>query len=508
VRASSGPFGTIGIRGRSEHCRFHLRQPSAQRRRRGSIIRPLWPRAPVHTLHLPAGTVGTSDGARIGSTSQVPGMRRRGFGRPDPGRLVCRPKGPDSSGPRPAEEHAMKPKRIALVTQSYSSGGGVSTVAHWLHDGLTAGGYDVDIHDLATSSRDAHSRRVLVPHTWLRPSLRNRPADGGHLTRWGANAVEIETMRYRPRRELTRVLRGYDLIQVVSGSPAVAAAVVGIGIPVLLAAASPASVERQRRLDEETGVKRLWRSAMTSLTSRLEKFAIRNVDAVFVMNSSMVEYGRLCGQRRVIKAPPGVDAATFSPSPEGWNRRGYLLSVCRLNDIRKGLERMVRAYAQMVDQDPSVPDLVLAGLTQLPNSTLDLIADLGISLRVKIHSNVPPNALVTLYRGASIFLQTSYEEGFGMSVVEAMACGLPAVCTDTDGSREVVADGVTGWLVPQIAGSHLTHLVADRVFHVLRGDGGTMGARARERVEMMFSTEVTLKRYTSLYDELLATRNS
>jgi glycosyltransferase involved in cell wall biosynthesis len=247
---------------------------------------------------------------------------------------------------------------------------------------------------------------------------------------------------------------------------------------------------------------------MTSLTSRLEKFAIRNVDAVFVENASMVEYGRSCGQRRIIKAPPGVDATAFSPSPDGWNRRGYLLSVCRLNDVRKGLDRMVRAYAQTVDQDPEVPDLVLAGLTQLPNSTQYLIADLGLALRVKIHSNIPPNALVTLYRGASIFLQTSYEEGFGMSLVEAMACGLPAVCTDTAGSREVVDDGVTGWLVPQAAGSHLTHLIADRVLHILRGDGGSMGARARERVQTMFSTEVALQRYTSLYDELLATPNS
>jgi glycosyltransferase involved in cell wall biosynthesis len=247
---------------------------------------------------------------------------------------------------------------------------------------------------------------------------------------------------------------------------------------------------------------------MTSLTSRLEKFAIRNVDAVFVENASMVEYGRSCGQRRTIKAPPGVDAAIFSPSPDGWNRRGYLLSVCRLNDVRKGLDRMVRAYAQMVDQDPGVPDLVLAGLTQLPNSTQYLIADLGLALRVKTHSNIPPNALVTLYRGASVFLQTSYEEGFGMSLVEAMACGLPAVCTETAGSREVVDDGVTGWLVPQTAGSHLTHLIADRVFHILRGDGGSMGTRARERVKTMFSTEVALQRYTSLYDELLATRNS
>jgi glycosyltransferase involved in cell wall biosynthesis len=398
----------------------------------------------------------------------------------------------------------VAPKRIALITQGYLSGGGVSTVAHWLRDGLTGSGYDVDIHDLATSSQDPHSRRLLVPQSWWRSSLRSRPSDAGRVTHWGANAVEIETMRYRPRRELTRALRRYDLIQVVSGSPALAAAVVAVGVPVLLQAASPAAEERQRRLAEEVGLMRLWRAAMTSSTSRLEKLAIRSVDAFFVENSTMVAYARLCGQRRIVKAPPGVDTASFSPSPDGWNRRGHLLSVCRLNDPRKGLERMVRAYAHIVSQDDHVPHLVMAGRAQLPNGTQDLIADLGMTPRIKVRSNVSAEALVTLYRGASLFLQTSHEEGFGMSLVEAMACGLPAVCTDTAGSREIVANGVTGWLVPQTSGPHMARLIADHVFQVLRGDGASMGVRARQRVQTMFSTDVTLKRYTRLYEELLS----
>src|SRR5438128_712892 len=122
--------------------------------------------------------------------------------------------------------------RIALVTSGFDVGGGVPTVARWLRDSLrSTAGYVVDVHDLATSSRDPYSRRLLKPKSWARRSLRIRSGDEESLTHWGANAVEIETMRYRPRRELSQALQNYDLIQVVTGTPAWAAAVVGVGVP-------------------------------------------------------------------------------------------------------------------------------------------------------------------------------------------------------------------------------------------------------------------------------------
>ena len=351
----------------------------------------------------------------------------------------------------------------------------------------------------------SYSRRLLAPQSWVRRSLRDDKWHPEGVTRWGANAVEIETMRYRPRRELTTVLGAYDLIQVVSGSPALAAAVAGAGVPIVLQAASTVVWERRHRLQEETGLVGSWRAGMTSLTARVERTAIRFADAVLVDNSAMVEYVRACGQRRVIKAPPGVDTALFSPSPHGWRPQGHLLSVCRLDDPRKGLDRMLRAYARMVVRDPGVPNLVLAGLNDLPASTYRLVADLGLRDRVKVRPNLSQDELLALYRGASVFLQASYEEGFGMSMVEAMACGLPSVCTETAGAREIAVDGVTGWLVPQLDGPRLADVFADRVLQVVQGDdAGLMGDRARERCQTIFSTDVTLRRYTDLYRSLLA----
>jgi glycosyltransferase involved in cell wall biosynthesis len=396
------------------------------------------------------------------------------------------------------------PIRIALVTAGFDIGGGVPTIARWLRDGLRSlGGYTVDVHDLATSSRDRFSRRLRAPRSWVRSSLRGVSADDG-VIHWGANAVEIETMRYWPRQELGRTLRDYDIVQVVSGGPALAGAVTGTGVPVVLWAASRVAWERQRKEAEQTGPVALWRRGMTLITTRLERRAILRVDAVLVLNTSLLEYVRATGQENVTKALPGVDTERFCPSPDGWRNERNLLSVCRLNDPRKGIDRMIRAYSMMVEADESTPRLILAGRGRLPQALLDLIQVFGLSSKVMICPDVRDIELPELYRAASVYLQTSFEEGLGMSVLEAMACGLPVVSTETAGTRETVIDGVTGWIVPQDAGPDTARRVAHRVADVLRADGAALSARARERCMKIFSNDVAIQRFTDTYDQLLA----
>lgn len=395
-------------------------------------------------------------------------------------------------------------RRIALVTHGFEVGAGVPTVARWLRDSLhSAGGYSVDVHDLATSSRDGLSRRLVVPSSWVRSSLRDRSVADDSVTHWGANAVEIETMRYRQRRELTRLLKDYHIIHVVSGTPAWANAVIGTGVPTVLQPFTSVAWERERSLTEQVGLGGLWHRGMTFLTHRIELRALREVDAVLAPNAAMLEYARSSGQRRLVKAVSGVDADRFSPPATGWQCDGYLLSVCRLGDPRKGLERMMRAYASMLEIDAAAtPPLVIAGKGKLAGPVRALIGDLGLHSRVTVQSDVAPSDLVELYRGASVFLQTSYEEGLGVSVLEAMACGVPVVATETAGTTETVVNGVTGWLVTQAPGTDVPRLFARRVLDTLERDGRAMGARARVRCLETFSRDATLRVFTDLYEEL------
>lgn len=410
-------------------------------------------------------------------------------------------------GPVNASRPSPDPsRRVVLVTQGFETGGGVPSVVRWLHAGLRSNGYDVAIFDLASSRRDTASRRLTAPATWWRRSL-SLPLKGSSVDRhWGANAVEFEPMRYRPRRELTRALGSFDLIQVVAGAPALANVAREAGIPVVLQAATRVRWERASQLAAADGPLRVWRSLMTTVVARIENRALRHVDGVLVWNAEMLNSLSPHFLGRAALAAPGVDTEVFAPRVTGWNHEGPLLSVCRLADRRKGLDRMIRAYARVVATRPDVPVLVLAGRGNLPDSDVALVEKLGLASRVHVRSDVTPPELLDLYRSASVFLQTSHEEGFGVSVLEAMACGLPVVTTETSGTKASVLNGRTGWLIAQDAETVLEEAFASKTLAVLDGDGMQMSRQAREHVVNSFSSKVSLKRFTDMYDMVLSSQ--
>jgi len=394
-------------------------------------------------------------------------------------------------------------RRVALVTQGYEHGGGVPTAAQWLKEGLDASGkYSVDIHDLATSRTDTASRRLAAPRTWSRRSLRGTYDANNNVQHWGANAVEIEIARYRPRAELTDVLSGYDIIQVVAGTSALGAAAMLARRPTVLQIATRVAWERESLVAGKVAAG-LWRRFMTSRTAAVELEGLNGACVVVVMNRDMLDYVRSTGQKQVLLAPPGVDTNRFTPHPDGWQKHGYLLSVCRLGDARKGLQRLIGAYRSAIENNGRIPNLVLAGKGTLPLKLTALIDSLDLASRITVLSNVRPVELPQLYQGASVYLQASYEEGLGISVLEAMAAGLPVVATDTAGTRETVVDGETGYLIPQTPPDVVATAIANCITATLSTTGPSMGALARQRCTASFSGEATLTQLTKQYDKLL-----
>jgi glycosyltransferase involved in cell wall biosynthesis len=309
-------------------------------------------------------------------------------------------------------------------------------------------------------------------------------------------------MRYRPRAGLTRVLRTYDLIQVVCGTAAWAGVASRAGRPVVVQVATRAAWERAVQLSAVGRPLRTWRQAMTAITTRLEKSAAKKADAVLVENDAMLASVEAAGQKNVVKAPPGVDTARFLPPFDGWRNSGHLLSVCRLGDPRKGLDRLIRAYAVLCAGSEPVPRLVIAGKGQLLPTNQELIEDLGLVKKIDVRADVSENDLIGLYQKASVFVQTSHEEGLGMSVLEAMACGLAVVATDTAGSRETVVDGVTGWRVSQGETEDVAAEVAKRIRQLLV-DGEVASRQARRRCVDRFSSDKALDLYLGVYENLV-----
>jgi len=110
--------------------------------------------------------------------------------------------------------------------------------------------------------------------------------------------------------------------------------------------------------------------------------------------------------------------------------------------------------------------------------------------------------LVALYQSATVFVLPSDEEGLGIVLLEAMACGVPVVSTCSGGPDGIIKDGKNGYLVPlddEVAlSTRLEHLLTDFALNRAIGRAG------RLTVEQDYSEQVTGQAFLNIWDRLLA----
>jgi len=125
-----------------------------------------------------------------------------------------------------------------------------------------------------------------------------------------------------------------------------------------------------------------------------------------------------------------------------------LMTVARLwsEDIYKGVDVTLRALPKILTVHPRVKYLIIGRGDDQPR-LLQLAQDLGVGDRVIFAGFVKNEDLVAHYHLASAYIMPS-QEGFGIVYLEAMACGVPVLSGDSDGSADPLQDGKLGWRVP------------------------------------------------------------
>ena len=145
---------------------------------------------------------------------------------------------------------------------------------------------------------------------------------------------------------------------------------------------------------------------------------------------------------RITVTPLGYDEQMFKPGPcpPGSKERPYLLHVGQQYP-HKNLRRLIQAFAQLAARYPELR-LVLAGKPHPTETPVlkALVQELRLQGRVEFRSYVPYAELPDLYRGALAFVYPSLWEGFGLPILEAMACGTPVITSYGSGTEEVAGD--------------------------------------------------------------------
>jgi glycosyltransferase involved in cell wall biosynthesis len=254
-------------------------------------------------------------------------------------------------------------------------------------------------------------------------------------------------------------------------------------------------------------------AADTSPADRIERESAlcRDVSHVVATCSDEVFELRRLGlpHDRATIVPCGVDTAMFTPSGPVATRteRPRLLVLGRIVE-RKGHDDAVRALRH-------VPDAELVVVGGPPADAVDddpevqrlraVARDAGVADRVVFTGSVARADVPAWVRSADVVLAVPWYEPFGITPLEAMACGRPVVATAVGGLADSVADGVTGDLVrprdPDGLGRALAALLADDERRAAYGAAGVKRARTRYRWNRVVAdTE-------SVYRQVLARRH-
>jgi glycosyltransferase involved in cell wall biosynthesis len=142
---------------------------------------------------------------------------------------------------------------------------------------------------------------------------------------------------------------------------------------------------------------------------------------------------------RITVTPLGYDDQAFTPGPPstGFREQPYLLHLGQAYR-HKNLGRVIKAFAEVHHSYPELK-LVLAGKPH-PNETprlKRLSSELGVQHQIEFLPYVPYHELPDLYRGASALVYPSLWEGFGLPIIEAMACGTPVITSEGSATEEV-----------------------------------------------------------------------
>jgi glycosyltransferase involved in cell wall biosynthesis len=185
--------------------------------------------------------------------------------------------------------------------------------------------------------------------------------------------------------------------------------------------------------------------------ARLRRWAAQQADQVLPVSHYTGARIREWGIRedRVSVLSNTVDGEEFRPIRATKDRRSScVLTVARLerSDGYKGVDRMLQALVRIREQCPSILYRVVGTGDDLPR--LRALADeLGVATHVEFHGSASEEALLRLYNDSDLFVMLSVGEGFGIVFLESLACGVPAVAGDRDGSVDALLGGRFGHLV-------------------------------------------------------------
>ncbi|RYH03086.1 glycosyltransferase family 1 protein [Salipiger sp. IMCC34102] len=241
----------------------------------------------------------------------------------------------------------------------------------------------------------------------------------------------------------------------------------------------------------------------------LTRWLIARMDAVVATSEK---------SRAFLKVPAtvihhGIDTGVFRPAPDraalrarlGLPQGARLIGCFGRIRASKGTDRFVEAMIRCL---PDHPDAIALVMGRAVDKDRDFLADLrdricvaDLTDRIRFLPEVPVEATPDWYAALDLYVAPQRSEGFGLTPLEAAACGVPTIATDVGAFSDIIAEGKTGTLLPD--GDPET--IARAVDALLRDHArlARWSAACRPRVERGFRLADEAQALVALYRDLL-----
>ncbi|MEA2020136.1 MAG: glycosyltransferase family 4 protein [Patescibacteria group bacterium] len=375
--------------------------------------------------------------------------------------------------------------KILMLNYEYPPlGGGAATACQSLLKEF-AKRPDLEI-DLITSSPDSYYEETLNGNITVYHLDINKNSKNGHyqkhkdLLRYAANSFSFAKKLKKDKN--------YDLTHAWFGIPAGFVAMF-LGKPYIVAL---------RGMDVP---------GFSNRFQNLNNYVFPHLDQIIWGKASAVTANSEGLKKLALKTKPkqeikviynGIDTKTFAPAQKKKDNSIFkILSTSRLTS-RKGISYLIKGFAKFHKKVPE-SELILVGSGNKKSELFIMAKERGLNSSIKFSGSVPHEDIPEKYQRADVFVLPSLNEGMSNSLLEAMACQLPVIATDTGGTAELV-DTSNGIIVKKKSSKDIANALSTLYDNKEKLE--EMGRESKKKAEKLSWEKIT-NDYYQLYQQIM-----
>lgn len=321
----------------------------------------------------------------------------------------------------------MKKRNCLIISSPYSWGGGIKTMVDEGLRMLESLGYKTTL--------------VMPSYTEERGS--NEIKAKKIPTIWFINFDKYPLLHHIVfGLKLKNLRRKYDIALAIVATSHTALPLALSGKPFSIWVATSYADELEAKFNSKLGdkpAKRLRNSIQWQFLEKIERYVLRKATSILALSDytafRFLKLEPYIKTKLGVFCPP-INTELFPPVTSVKKIDGLIVNTGRINDPRKNTHLLIKSFARIAKSLPQAR-LLLVG-DKANNHLTKLIKSLGLEDSVEIIPEKPREQITSYLRKAEVFVATPTQEGLGISILEAMSCGLPVVITHCGGPETII----------------------------------------------------------------------